>query len=80
MATLPNIPSPCIGVCTLDNDTGRCVGCMRTTGEIAEWGGATNERRFEIVQLLKQRRMAAGRVSDSDLRPRRRRRTVTTGS
>lgn len=74
MATLPNIPSPCIGICALDPATGRCSGCMRTTGEIAEWGGATNERRYEIVQALRARRIAAGRVSESDLRPRRRRR------
>lgn len=47
---------------------------MRTTAEIAEWGGASNERRLEIVQELRKRRIAAGRVSDSDLRPRRRRR------
>lgn len=77
MAQLPNIPSPCIGICALDPSTGRCSGCMRTTGEIAEWGGATNERRYEIVQLLRERRIAAGRVSDSDLRPRRRRRGGT---
>lgn len=73
MATLPDIPSPCVGICTLDRQKGECVGCMRTPAEIAEWSRATNERRFEIVQLLKQRRMAAGRISDSDLRPRRRR-------
>lgn len=77
MATLPDIPSPCIGVCALNPETGRCAGCMRTTGEIAEWGGATNERRYEIVMALRERRIAAGRVSESDLRPRRRRRSGT---
>ncbi len=80
MANLPNIPSPCIGVCTLDTVTGRCSGCMRTTAEIAEWGSASNERRYEIVLQLKQRRMAAGRISESDLRPRRRRRTALPDS
>jgi predicted Fe-S protein YdhL (DUF1289 family) len=74
MANLPNIPSPCVGVCALDPATGLCQGCMRTTGEIGEWGGASNERRYEIVMALRERRIAAGRVSDSDLRPRRRRR------
>lgn len=77
MSNLPTIPSPCVGVCELDREKGQCRGCMRTPREIAEWGRATNERRFEILQELKQRRIAAGRVSESDLRPRRRRaRTV----
>lgn len=74
MADLPTIPSPCIGVCTLDRVAGRCEGCLRTPAEIAEWPRATNERRYDILQDLKQRRIAAGRVSESDLRPRRRRR------
>lgn len=73
MAQLPEIPTPCVGVCTLDTSAGRCMGCLRTPAEIAEWGRASNERRFEILQELKQRRIAAGRVSASDLRPRRRR-------
>ncbi|NMM45933.1 DUF1289 domain-containing protein [Rhodospirillaceae bacterium KN72] len=73
MAQLPNIPSPCVGICRLDGPSNECTGCLRTIAEIREWGGATNERRFEILQVLKQRRIAAGRVSDSDLRPRRRR-------
>ena len=79
MGTLPDIPSPCVGICTLDPATNRCVGCMRTVGEIAEWTGATNERRYEIVRDLRRRRIADGRVSDSDLRPRRRRRAATGG-
>jgi hypothetical protein len=53
--------------------TNLCQGCMRTLQEIVEWSRATNERRYEIVLALKQRRIASGRVSESDLRPRRRR-------
>jgi len=49
---------------------------MRTLGEIVEWSRASNERRYEIVLELKQRRIASGRVSESDLRPRRRRSTT----
>jgi len=71
--SLPDIPSPCIGVCALDPGTGQCLGCLRTAREIQEWPRADNARKFEMLQDLKARRIAAGRVSDSDLRPRRRR-------
>jgi predicted Fe-S protein YdhL (DUF1289 family) len=30
-------PSPCIGVCRIDRDTGWCEGCWRTLDEIADW-------------------------------------------
>lgn len=73
MAKLPNIPSPCVGICVMDPETELCTGCFRRLSEIGEWGSVSNERRYEIVQDLKQRRIAAGRVSDSDLRVRRRR-------
>ena len=31
------VKSPCINVCTLDTDTGWCLGCARTAAEISEW-------------------------------------------
>ena len=34
--------SPCIGVCTLDDD-GLCEGCLRTTSEIAPWADRLRE-------------------------------------
>lgn len=73
MADLPEIPSPCIGVCRLDRQVGRCEGCLRTPAEIAEWPRAGNDRRLEIVRVLRDRRIADGRVSASDQKPRRRR-------
>ncbi|MBP5858305.1 DUF1289 domain-containing protein [Marivibrio halodurans] len=71
---LPDIPSPCVGICALDGAAERCVGCLRTRAEIMEWSRATNERKLAIVQAIKQRRIDSGRVSWNDLRPRRRRR------
>jgi hypothetical protein len=47
-------PSPCINICRLGAN-GLCVGCLRTLGEIAEWSGATNARRHEILRQLKLR-------------------------
>ena len=31
------IDSPCNDVCTTDSESGLCVGCGRTTNEIAKW-------------------------------------------
>jgi len=52
------VESPCIDLCTLDDDD-ICVGCFRSIDEICAWGGAGNGQRRLIVQ------MAAGRRSES---------------
>jgi uncharacterized protein len=66
------IPSPCIGVCRLDDESGLCEGCLRTGGEIAAWPFASDQERLAIVSRLRERRRAAGRTSPADSRPRRR--------
>ena len=67
------LASPCIGVCKLDQETGLCNGCMRTRDEIRAWSRAEDDTiRYEILAILKERRKAAGRVSDMDRKPRRR--------
>ena len=45
------VASPCINVCTLDPATQVCLGCFRTIGEIAAWGGASNAERAAIVAV-----------------------------
>ena len=72
MNALPEIPSPCIGVCRLDEGRRLCEGCLRTTQEIARWPYADTAERLEILQLLRERRRAVGRTSVADSRPRRR--------
>ncbi|MEL6962434.1 MAG: DUF1289 domain-containing protein [Pseudomonadota bacterium] len=67
-----DLPSPCIGICTLDQVTKRCLGCMRTADEIARWPHANHDERLEILNALRQRRRAAGVTSEADSRPRRR--------
>jgi uncharacterized protein len=52
------VPSPCIDICRLDAQ-GLCVGCRRTLGEIAEWSGASEARRREILRGLELRAAAA---------------------
>ena len=57
-----NVPSmaavetPCIKVCKLDLQTGRCLGCGRTRGEIAAWTSVTAaERRAVMARLAAER-------------------------
>jgi predicted Fe-S protein YdhL (DUF1289 family) len=50
------IASPCVGICTLDAETGRCDGCLRTIDEIAAWGALDERVRREIWKRLPARR------------------------
>ena len=50
--------SPCTQLCMIDPATGWCLGCARSLGEIAEWGGADEARQREILAALPERRRA----------------------
>ena len=64
-----DIESPCIKVCVVDPDTGFCIGCGRTRGEIASWLeiGAAERRQVmaklteRMTNLTRQRRRKGGR-------------------
>lgn len=49
------ISTPCVKVCIVDGKAGLCVGCGRTLGEIAAWGGMDEERRRAIMAELPSR-------------------------
>ena len=42
------IETPCIGVCTLINN--RCIGCTRTSDEIADWLFYNDNERSKITK------------------------------
>jgi predicted Fe-S protein YdhL (DUF1289 family) len=48
------VPSPCTGICRLD-ERQLCVGCRRSMGEIAEWPRASAARQLEILRELASR-------------------------
>ena len=48
--------SPCIRRCTLDEDTGWCLGCVRTLEEIATWSGLDDEGKRAILARIVVRR------------------------
>lgn len=45
-------PSPCIGVCAIDDPSGLCRGCGRTLAEIVAWGGLPEAERARTMALL----------------------------
>jgi predicted Fe-S protein YdhL (DUF1289 family) len=50
------ISSPCISVCTVEEDTGYCKGCLRSLAEIAQWDSYSDAKKLEIWDLLSSRR------------------------
>lgn len=59
---LPNspVPSPCISVCTIDQRTGLCAGCLRTLDEIAVWSMLDDGERREVWARIDVRRARGG--------------------
>jgi len=53
-SNLPEIESPCIGLCSLNEDD-VCIGCYRTATEIAGWISYTPDRRKSIIEMLPER-------------------------
>jgi predicted Fe-S protein YdhL (DUF1289 family) len=47
--------SPCILVCSIDDKTGYCFGCGRTSQEIGAWTTYTSAERREIMAVLPKR-------------------------
>ena len=47
--------SPCVGVCTIDPKSNLCLGCLRSTDEIAIWPQIDNQKALEIMKVIKNR-------------------------
>lgn len=69
---LPELPSPCIGVCRLDSTSGLCQGCLRTAEEIGAWGQGDRAQQHAILALIKERRTAMLEQATRLCSPRRR--------
>ena len=54
------VESPCNNVCTLDEQTGWCLGCYRTLAEIGAWPSLDDAGKRALVERLAARRDAAG--------------------
>ena len=50
-----HIISPCVGVCSIDPQSGLCIGCLRSSSEIAIWPQINNKRALQIIKEIKDR-------------------------
>jgi hypothetical protein len=55
-----NIKSPCIHVCTKD-ENGICLGCYRSIDEIRSWYKSTDEQKLEIIKNAEKRRLESNK-------------------
>lgn len=53
-----HVPSPCVGVCRMDEANRWCVGCLRSRDEIGDWGRLSDRDKFILWAQLTQRRKA----------------------
>jgi predicted Fe-S protein YdhL (DUF1289 family) len=53
---VPDLPSPCTGVCTMDLQNKYCKGCFRTRLEIGGWATMTNDEKLDVIRQLRVRR------------------------
>ena len=49
------IKTPCVKVCVVDGQSGHCLGCGRTLGEIARWVRYSDQERDNVLALLPER-------------------------
>ena len=51
------VQSPCINVCKLDPNSNLCEGCLRTSEEISNWSKYSNNKKRNIIAILKNRKL-----------------------
>jgi predicted Fe-S protein YdhL (DUF1289 family) len=54
------LPSPCVGICRLDDATGWCLGCARDTNELASWRTLSPAEQARIWADLPRRKAILG--------------------
>jgi len=59
------IETPCVKICTLDAQRRLCLGCGRTTDEIARWAGMTPAERRRVMGELPARLAARDATSQT---------------
>ena len=48
----PDIPSPCINICRMDEENRFCIGCWRSLEEIQRWSTMTDAERTAVMAQL----------------------------
>lgn len=50
------IPSPCVSLCQMDDDSKLCQGCWRTIDEIIVWSSLDDEEKKQVWTLIESRK------------------------
>jgi uncharacterized protein len=50
------IVTPCVKVCIVDGESGLCLGCYRTLGEVVRWSQLSEVERDVLMAELPGRR------------------------
>jgi predicted Fe-S protein YdhL (DUF1289 family) len=51
------VKSPCIGVCTIDDESGLCQGCYRNLDEIKGWWDMSQNEQLNLLKTLEERQL-----------------------
>lgn len=62
-----SVASPCINVCTIDEESGLCLGCARSLQEVARWRRFSDAQKSEIINRLTERKRKM-KESGADIR------------
>lgn len=55
--TQNEIQSPCVGICTMDDTTGLCLGCYRSLDEIKGWWDMNPQDQKKLLAALEERQL-----------------------
>ena len=58
MSEIAEVKSPCIGVCSMNEQTGLCHGCYRNIDEIKQWWDLNNLQKQAVLDKLAAREAA----------------------
>ena len=51
------VDSPCIKVCTYDEEEEFCIGCYRTKQELQDWLIMTRQQKLEVFKKIEERQL-----------------------
>ena len=49
-------PTPCVGVCLLDMDSGLCMGCWRDIEEVSAWSLMDEKEKQTVLENIRIRK------------------------
>ncbi|WP_303786226.1 DUF1289 domain-containing protein [Azovibrio restrictus] len=60
------VASPCTGICTLDVQGRYCLGCWRSTDEIAAWPRMNDGQRLTVLAIVARRCEEGNRLAGKE--------------